>query len=321
VRHKDAIAAITSIADIVLLPLIVLAGIILWLARRAGFSRIPWSRKALMRIGILPIRRHYYEPFFSVRELRRPLSEERDLPGIDWNLQGQLELLSELRYADELADLSAPAEAPGPQFRLNNGSFESGDAEFLYQIIRAKKPRRIFEVGSGHSTLIAHRAVAKNMQEVPGYTCKHVCIEPYENPWLEKVAITVMRRKIEDVERTLFQELEAGDLLFIDSSHVVRPQADVVVEFLEILPALKPGVIVHVHDIFSPRDYPEEWVLRHMRIWHEQYLLEAFLTQTRCWKIIGALNLLRHRHFELLRRVCPFLTPDREPGSFYLQRV
>jgi hypothetical protein len=315
----------TAVADIILLPFTVLAGAILWVVRRMGLGRLPLSRAALMRIGILPVRRHYYEPFFSAREQRRPLEQERDLPGIDWNVQEQLQLLHELRYAHELADLGQPAapgsDAAASQFRLNNGSFESGDAEYLYQIVRARKPRRIFEVGSGHSTLIAQRAIAMNMREIPGYTCKHLCIEPYENPWLEKLAVTVMRQRVEEVDRALFQELEADDLLFIDSSHVVRPQGDVVVEYLEILPALKTGVIVHIHDVFSPRDYPEEWVLRHMRIWHEQYLLEALLTQTRSWRVIGALNLLRHRHFEQLRQVCPFLTQEREPGSFYLQKV
>jgi predicted O-methyltransferase YrrM len=315
-------SAIGSVADLVLLPFVFVAGWILWLARRVGFGRIPLCRGALMQIGVIPIRRHYYEPFFSARELRQPLSAERDLPGIDWNLPAQLQFLRELRYEQELADLSRPAPATGvPQFRFQNGSFESGDAEFLYQVIRARKPRRIFEIGSGHSTLIAHRAVEQNMRELPGYTCRHVCIEPYENPWLEKVNVTVVRKKVEDVERTLFQELEANDLLFIDSSHVIRPQADVVVEFLEILPLLRPGVIVHVHDIFSPRDYPADWLFQHMRLWGEQYLLEGFLTDSRSWKILGALNLLRHGHFDELRRVCPYLTADREPGSFYLQKI
>jgi predicted O-methyltransferase YrrM len=219
-----------------------------------------------------------------------------------------------------LADLAAPRTGQ-LEFRLNNGSFESGDAEFLYQLIRARKPKRIFEVGSGNSTLVVHRAVNMNRKEMADYTCKHVCIEPFENPWLEQLEVTVLRHKIEAVDRALFQELEAGDLLFIDSSHVIRPQGDVLIEYLEILPTLKPGVIVHVHDVFSPRDYPAEWVLQNMWLWNEQYLLEAFLTATRSWKIIGAVNMLCHRHFDALRRVCPFLTPDREPGSFYMQKI
>ena len=119
----------------------------------------------------------------------------------------------------------------------------------------------------------------------------------------------------------MFQELDAGDILFIDSSHMIRPQGDVVFEYLEILPTLKDGVIVHIHDIFSPRDYPADWVIDRVWFWNEQYLLEAFLTLNSDWKIIGALNYLRHNHYDKLKEKCPFLTQDREPGSFYIQRV
>jgi predicted O-methyltransferase YrrM len=318
--RTGVIAQVLALADVVILPFAWLAGIVLWTVRRFGLGRLPLTRKALVSIGVLPVRRHYYEPFVCPRDLERSLSAERNLPGIDWNIAEQLELLAELRYASELADLATPRTGQ-LEFRLNNGSFESGDAEFLYQLIRARKPKRILEVGSGNSTLIAHRAVVMNRKERADYTCKHVCIEPFENPWLERLQVSVLRRKIEAVDRALFQELEAGDLLFIDSSHVIRPQGDVLVEYLEILPALQPGVIVHVHDVFSPRDYPAEWVLQNMWLWNEQYLLEAFLTGTRSWKIIGAVNMLCHRHFDALRRVCPFLTPDREPGSFYMQKI
>jgi hypothetical protein len=320
VSRAGAIARILAIADGVILPFAWLAGIVLWSVRRLGLGRLPLTRKAFVSIGVLPVRRHYYEPFVCPGDLRGSLSAERNLPGIDWNIAEQLELLAELRYASELADLAAPRTGQ-LEFRLNNGSFESGDAEFLYQLIRARKPKRIFEVGSGNSTLVAHRAVNMNRKEMADYTCKHVCIEPFENPWLEQLEVTVLRHKIEAVDRALFQELEAGDLLFIDSSHVIRPQGDVLIEYLEILPTLKTGVIVHVHDVFSPRDYPAEWVLQNMWLWNEQYLLEAFLTATRSWKIIGAVNMLCHRHFDALRRVCPFLTPDREPGSFYMQKI
>lgn len=316
--------ALSAVADVLLFPFVVLAGLVLWTARRFSLGRIPLSRSALLRIGVLPVRRHYYEPFFSAQELRKPLSDERDLPGIDWNIEEQLTLLTQMRYADELADLAQPPRPDGTgarQFHLNNGAFESGDAEFLYQLIRVRKPRRILEVGSGYSTLIAHRAVLMNQRDDPDYRCQHVCIEPFEHAWLEKLDVTVLRQKIEDVERARFQELESGDLLFIDSSHVIRPQGDVVVEYLEILPALRAGVMVHVHDVFTPRDYPAEWLLRNLWLWNEQYLLEAFLTENASWKIIGSVNLLYHRHFDALRRVCPFLTPGREPGSFYIQKL
>ncbi|HZO22438.1 MAG TPA: class I SAM-dependent methyltransferase [Steroidobacteraceae bacterium] len=309
-----------QLADLVLLPFVLPAGLVLKAVRRIGLRRLRWCSKLLLRIGVLPIRRHYYEPFIDPGELRRPLDEERRLPGIDWNLSAQLQLLETLRYEGELTYLTAPRTS-AIDFRLNNGSFESGDAEFLYQLIRARKPRRLFEIGSGNSTLIARDAIGRNAQESAGYSCKHVCVEPFEAPWLESAGVTVVRKRLEEVDPAMFAELEENDILFIDSSHVIRPQGDVLVEYLEILPALRPGVIVHIHDIFSPRDYPSEWVKDRILFWNEQYLLEGFLTQNDSWTILAAVNLLRHRHFEALRRVCPYLTPEREPGSFYMQKV
>jgi predicted O-methyltransferase YrrM len=311
---------LSRLLDLLLAPLVLPAGLLLKVARRAGLQRLPLSRRMLLGLGVLPVRDHYYEPFIRSRDLRTPPESERSLPGIDWNLDEQLELLGSLRFGHELTDLRAPRTDP-LDFRLGNASFESGDAEFLYQMVRLKKPRRVIEIGSGNSTLLVRRAIAMNRRELPTYECEHLCIEPYEAPWLEQAGVRTLRMRVEDVDRSLFQTLGENDLLFIDSSHVIRPQGDVVVEYLEILPSLRTGVIVHIHDIFSPRDYPRDWLLERMYLWDEQYLLEAFLTGNRDWKVLAALNLLRHRQFEALQRVCPYLTPDREPGSFYMQKV
>jgi predicted O-methyltransferase YrrM len=306
--------------DLSLLPLAFVAAGVLRGVRRLGLQRLPICRRMLVKIGLLPIRKHYYEPFTTEADLRMPLSQERLLPGIKWNDVDQLAYLSTLKYADELSDINAP-RTDVLEFRLDNDSFGSGDAEFLYQLIRDKKPKRIFEIGSGHSTLMARAAITRNSRELPGYSCKHICIEPYEAPWLERAVTQVLRQRVEDIDRTLFDELEEGDLLFVDSSHIIRPQGDVVTEYLQILPALRPGVIVHIHDIFSPRDYPAEWVLERFWLWNEQYLLEALLSNTDSWQVIAALNRLKHSHFHELRRACPYLTPDREPGSFYIRKI
>src|SRR5690606_40143407 len=140
----------------------------------------------------------------------------------------------------------------------------------------------------------------------------------YEMPWLENLGIEVVRERAEDLPVSFFSGLSAGDILFIDSSHMIRPQGDVLYEYLELLPTLEEGVIVHIHDIFSPTDYLESWLVNDIKFWNEQYLLEAFLTNNREWKIIGALNLMRHSHFDALKAVALHLTPDREPGSFYI---
>jgi predicted O-methyltransferase YrrM len=273
-----------------------------------------------MRVGVFPLLDHYYEPQFVTGELRIPLSEERSLPGIRWNIEGQLDLLDQLRFADELTGIPATGDEPD-QFRMKNGSFESGDAEYLYQIIRLIRPRRLFEIGSGYSTLVAMRAIRRNREEDASYDCKHICIEPYEMPWLERTGVAVVRKRVEDLDVALFSELRSDDILFIDSSHVIRPQGDVLFEYLELLPTLADGVIVHIHDIFSPRNYPPLWIVEDVKFWNEQYVLEAFLSNNHDWRIIGALNYLRHNHYDRLKAVAPYMTPDREPGSFYIQKM
>lgn len=94
--------------------------------------------------------------------------------------------------------------------------------------------------------------------------------------WLEEVGVSVVRKKVEEVELSFFSRLQGNDILFIDSSHIICPQGDVLFEYLELLPSLNKGVIVHVHDIFSPKNYLKQWLQDEIWFWNEQYLLEAF---------------------------------------------
>lgn len=308
------------LVDVITAPFALIAGCFLYIVRRIGFKFLPLSGKVLGIARMLPVVDHYYEPYVGERHLVKPLDQERDLPGINWNRDGQLEILKAFHYGGELKDAMS-TEVAGRRFSIDNGAFASGDIEFFFNMVRLKKPRRVFEVGSGHSTLVAMMAIAANRREDAGYECRHLCVEPYEMPWLEKSGLEIVRRRVEEVGGDLFSELDSGDILFIDSSHVIRPQGDVLFEYLELLPTLKPGVIVHIHDVFSPRDYLKEWVVDQKKLWNEQYLLEAFLTHNRDWRVIGAVNDLKHRHYDLLKEKCPFLSPEREPGSFYIERI
>jgi hypothetical protein len=100
---------------------------------------------------------------------------------------------------------------------------------------------------------------------------------------------------------------------------MIRPQGDVLTEYLQIFPSLKYGVYVHIHDIFTPKDYLKRWIIDDVRFWNEQYLLEALLTNTDRYEIVAALNYLKHHHYDQLREVCPYLTTNSEPGSFYFK--
>ena len=249
------------------------------------------------------------------------LHAERALIGLNLNQAGQFKLLKEFKYRDEL--LAIPPEKASPAtFGYRNESFPVGDAEYLYNMIRHFKPRRIVEVGSGNSTLMARLAIAKNESEDPQYTCEHICIEPYEQPWLEEIGVTVIRERVELCSPEVVSALAADDILFIDSSHVIRPQGDVVHIYLGLLSRLQQGVVVHAHDIFTPRDYLANWVLNERRMWNEQYLLEAFLSFNPAFEIIGAVNWLARNHMEKLNDACPLLVQHGgSPGSFWFRRI
>jgi hypothetical protein len=317
---KTMLRTALPLIDMALVLPVLTAGLVMKAFRRIGAARLPWSKACLLRVGVFPIQDHYYEPMFHPRHLRHPLEDERELPGVAWNETGQLHLLAQLDYADEIRGIWG-APCPPPGFHIQNGGFESGDAEYWYSIVRHFKPARIIEIGSGNSTLVARQAIALNQTQESAYRCHHVCIEPYEMSWLEATGVEVLRKRVEEVDPSLFGTLESNDILFIDSSHVIRPQGDVLTEFLQILPRLASGVVVHVHDIYSPRDYSNAAVVGDVSFWNEQYLLEAFLTHNQDWEIIGALNYLQHQHHAKLKKVCPYLTQLREPGSFYLRRV
>jgi len=276
---------------------------------------LPVNAKIFTKLGLFPVRDHYYQPLINPeRHLKKSLREDRNLPGINFNVEEQLLLLQSFDYNNELEQFPLNKKR-NFQYYYKNGSFESGDAEFLYSMIRKKKPARFIEIGCGFSTLIANHAIRKNDQ-----ACEHICIEPYEVEWINQLSVHVIRKKVEEVALDVFRRLQKDDILFIDSSHIIRPQGDVLFEFLEILPQLNRGVIVHIHDIFTPKDYLDEFIFNFRYLWNEQYLLEAFLSNNHDFRIIGAVNYLRHHYFEELSAKCPILKSQgyREPGSFWM---
>ncbi|MBM3709999.1 MAG: class I SAM-dependent methyltransferase [Actinobacteria bacterium] len=320
---KRLIKRFLPLIDIMVSPFIFLSAVLLCNVRKCiiQFSgrRMPLSRKIFLKVGMFPIIDHYYEPLFNTKYLKKSLREDRALPGIDFNLEEQLDILSRFHFNDEL--IKFPLEKrKDTEFYYNNESFKSGDAEYLYNAVRLFQSKKIVEIGSGISTLMIINAIKQNKLDNSRYECEHICIEPYGADWLDKTNVRIIRRKCEDVDKQIFTELEQNDILFIDSSHIIRPQGDVLFEYLEVLPILKSGVLVHIHDIFTPKDYLDEWV--GVMFWNEQYLLEAFLTFNNEFKIIGALNYLMHNHFNELSKKCPILRNerDREPGSFWIMK-
>src|SRR4030042_4011626 len=285
-----------------------------------GIDKI--SERVFMRLGILPVLDHYYQPLINPKKhLTKSLRDNRDLQGIDFNTRGQLSLLAEFNYNEELLNIPLHKNKENEFFYYNN-SFGSGDSEYLYNIVRHFKPSRIIEIGSGNSTLMVRKAIENNKNENPDYNCHHICIEPYEKQWLKDIGVDLIREKAECIDKSFFQSLSANDILFIDSSHIIRPQGDVVFEYLELLPTLKSGVLIHVHDVFTPKDYLDDWVYKNHWLWNEQYLLEAFLSFNSEFRIIGALNFLTHNYRTEFAEKCPIFSKQegREPGSLWMIR-
>ncbi len=294
--------------DIALLLNMYPAGIVLKIYRRIGSSRLPKSTRVLRQIGVFPIIRSYYEPLFDTNTLDMKRPRLQNLSLLKFHPEIQRKFLSQLNYTVELKDLN---------FDFKNGSFESADADFLYQFIRFTKPKRVLEIGGGESTKLIQNALEKN-----GKSFKHICIEPFENiTLLELNRVEIIKKKIEDIDLKEVKKLVKDDLLFIDSSHIIRPQGDILFEYLEILPNLAVGVNIHIHDIFTPRDYPENMLQKEIRFWNEQYILESILLNSNNYEVISALNYLKNEAFNELLKICPHMENDFEPGSIYLKKI
>lgn len=227
--------------------------------------------------------KHFYSPLPSPEVVASYDWSSRPFPldRINFNLDAWRRALVQIgENAAEFARTEFPLLGNGT-FPWGNPFYTELDALALYSNIRTYRPRRIIEIGSGYSTHVALAAIERNQ------TGRITCIEPYPTAVLAQLSssVEVLCQTAQQTPLTLFDDLTANDLLFIDSSHVSAFQSDVNHEIFEILPRLAPGVIVHVHDIFFPWDYPKSWVDERHWFWTEQYLLYAFLLQNPCWEV------------------------------------
>jgi predicted O-methyltransferase YrrM len=268
---------------------------------------------------------HYYQPIPDTRVL--PLSlwnRVSDLPGVDIREEQQKQLLSEIvgRFKDEYTAIPEGASTQEFHYYLGNVAFEAVDAEMLFGLIRLLKPRRMYEIGSGFSTLLTADALRRN--RVDGYSCRFIAIDPDASAELEAKLprdVALWRVPVQEVSLDEFESLCENDILFIDSSHVCRIGSDVQYVFLEVLPRIRPGVVVHVHDICLPVEYPKQWVLDWHRFWNEQYVLQAFLSFNSIFEVLWAGQWMHIKHPDLLTKAFPSYEAGRSPGSFWFRRT
>jgi hypothetical protein len=272
---------------------------------------------------------HFYQPIPDTQSLPETLwNRPSELAGIDMNDSVQLDLLRTcfLKFQSEYDQFpTTPTKEPG-RFYLDNHLFDGTDALVAYCMVRHFQPHLIIEVGSGFSSLLLGEAAEKNNISAL------ICIEPFPQEFLKQGFPGLHRlieKKVEDIDLAFFSELHSGDVLFIDSSHTVKIGGDVNYLFLEVLPRLEPGVIVHIHDIFLPFEYRRDWVLDEFRFWTEQYLLQAFLTFNSEFEVLMANSYLAHGYLEDLKAAFPSLERLKATlpnsvrwggGSFWMRR-
>jgi predicted O-methyltransferase YrrM len=246
--------------------------------------------------------------------------EPYDQPGVDWNCDGQREFIRTiLARQDRLVFRTDGSPSDGVYYG-NNGQYPPLDAWILEGLLRHLRPAAMIEVGSGFSSLVAARVNREHL----GGEMRLTCIEPYPRDFLTRGVdgiTTLVTEKVEEVHQSRFAELQAGDVLFIDSSHVVRTGGDVVWLFARILPRLQPGVYVHIHDVFLPGDYPEPWVSDGWG-WNETYLVEAFLQFNSAFRIVlGAQWALQNARADVNLAFPELaLCADRGGSSMWLRR-
>ena len=285
-------------------------------------QRIPLPR-TLKNLLLFPPG-HFYSPIPSLKEVDRDAGRifgaaPEALPGIDLNVNGQLELFDQLKqfypsvpFKDERID--------GMRYFYNNGTFSYADAIILFCMIRHFRPKRITEVGSGLSSC----AILDTNEGFFNGAIECTFIDPYPAKFLslinegDKNLVQILEQRVQDTELARFELLEAGDILFVDSTHVAKAGSDVNHLLFKVLPLLRSGVIVHFHDIMYPFEYPHEWI-REGKAWNESYLLRAFLQYNSAFRIIFFNTFLEHFHEERFRAEMPLCLKNRG-GSIWLRK-
>lgn len=264
---------------------------------------------------------HFHSPIPSAAEVIRAFERARDGPpflAIDFREQEQYALLQEL--ATHYATMRFP-ELPSPGFRyhLDNPSYSYFDGIVLHCMLSHLQPRRIVEIGSGFSSA----AMLDLSEHVFGGRLRLTCIDPDMTRLRSLLhgrdtTATLIERRVQDIPSDLFRELDDRDVLFIDSSHVSKVGSDVNHLVFDVLPRLRPGVYIHVHDVAADFEYPRDWFAQG-RAWNEQYLLRAFLMYNTVFRIVLSTTWVFNIHHDFLREHMP-LCAGGGGGQIWLRK-
>jgi len=293
--------------------------------RNRDYDRI---RLLLYKAGWEP--GHFYSPIPNLVDIEREaetIFSDRNLKEVNLNTENQLRLLQKLKmYYSDYPYKTNNYESQGYRY-INNkykAYYRFSDSVFLFCMIRNFNPKKIIEVGSGHSSAIMLDTDERFFNSNTQFTF----IEPNPDDRLmeilnesDKIRCNIIKEKVQSVELDLFQQLEENDILFIDSTHVSKVGSDVNYLIFEVLPTLKTGVLIHFHDIFFPFELPKHWVLKNRWFWNENYLLHAFLMNNEKYEII-AFNTYLHKIKTdwFLQEMPECLIGSENTGSIWIQK-
>lgn len=253
---------------------------------------------------------HFYSPivdqdFIETRQ-SKIFAPHKHLDGIDLRERAQIEFVSKVaKIAPKLPFAREPKI--GLRYHYDNNAFVSGDAVVYATMLFEHRPDRILEIGSGYSSALALDVC----DLLSDYQPEIRFIDPYPQLVRDLVAhnvsanVSIEENFVQDVAPEKLSHLEAGDFYFMDTTHIVKTGSDVVYHFEEVLPRLKPGVIIHLHDIFYPMEYPSSWVMDDRLSWNEIYYFRAFLTNNSDYEILFWNNYMHVNHFDLMAKASP----------------
>lgn len=264
------------------------------------------------RVGVAVGPHHFYSPVTNRRDLKGQDSWRRTFlpPGIDWDIEGQVRFFESI-MTDSARMTDADRAALNDLGRVGSG-FGFVEAEFLFAYLRVQQPKRIVEIGSGETTSIMWRALRDVESEI-------TAIDPYSSlPDIIRSDVTVRQEPLQVVTDDIIADLSEGDLLFIDSSHSVKTGSEVHLIYLDLLPRLKPGVRVHIHDIYMPYVHHPGLLEEDMWDWQETALLVALLANSSKFEIDCALSGLAHERPDALRRNIPgYIERPTDSGGLF----
>jgi hypothetical protein len=278
-------------------------------------------RRLARRFGYHLVRADYYSPIPELDALPERLwLDPPPMPAVGWDLDAQLRYVVE-ELGPLMAEQAAPPDPPGVGgYHYRNPFFNALDADVLYAIVRRLRPPRIIEIGSGFSTLVIENAAARNRAE--GSSLRHEVYDPFPSVHLAPVRdrLQLHRAPAEAVAAETLAGLAAGEVLFVDSTHTVKPGSDVVHLLLDVLPRLQAGVVIHIHDFFRPFEYPRVLMERFGCYWQEHHLVQALLVGNPDFEILCANHALARLRRDALLPVVPALEPEMQPSSLWLRR-